>query len=229
MDAIRAERPVKRRSLMNAKTAFRLLITVSAAFVFWMLLNRFALDPDATDFLSHKTNLTRSINLPVWLTMLNVHVVFACLAFVAGAINFASAKFRKYRKLHRILGYVYIVAVLVVCLTSGYMAPFATGGKVVSIAFNLLNIFWIFITVSAYFQIRQGRIENHRRWMIRSYAFCFTNQMIHTLMLLFIGVLGMSYEVGYTTSVVGSIVFLFLAAEWIIRRLQVGGGPVPFQ
>ncbi|MFX3640490.1 MAG: DUF2306 domain-containing protein, partial [Candidatus Pristimantibacillus sp.] len=95
----------------------------------------------------------------------------------------------------RILGYVYVVAVLAVCITSGYMAPFATGGKVVSVAFNLLNIIWIFITANAYLDIRQGRVEDHRRWMIRSYAFCFTNQIIHTLMLLFINALGMSYEV----------------------------------
>ncbi|WP_411836123.1 DUF2306 domain-containing protein [Paenibacillus taichungensis] len=49
--------------------------------------------------------------------------------------------------------------------------------------------------MNAYLHIRQGRVDNHRRWMIRSYAFCFTNQIIHTLMLLFINVLGMSYEV----------------------------------
>ncbi|NEU59993.1 DUF2306 domain-containing protein [Paenibacillus sp. ALJ109b] len=126
--------------LMNTKSAFRLLITVAASFVFWTLLNRFALDPDASVFLSHKTKLIRPMNLPVWLTMLNVHVIFACIAIAAGVINFASAKLRKYRKMHRILGYVYVVAVLAVCITSGYMAPFATGGKVVSIAFNLLNI-----------------------------------------------------------------------------------------
>ncbi|MFE6074211.1 DUF2306 domain-containing protein [Paenibacillus sp. NPDC057886] len=214
---------------MNAKSAFRLLITAAAAFVFWTLLNRFVLDPDASVFLSYKTKLTRQMNLPVWLTMLNVHVIFACIAIAAGAINFANAKLRKYRKTHRILGYVYVVAVLAVCITSGYMAPFATGGKVVSVAFNLLNIIWIFITVNAYLHIRQGRVENHRHWMIRSYAFCFTNQMTHTLMLLFINALGMSYEVGYTASVIGAIIFLFLAAEWIIRRRKAGGSTVSFR
>ncbi|WP_246316976.1 DUF2306 domain-containing protein [Paenibacillus agri] len=154
--------------------------------------------------------------------MLNVHVIFACIAIAAGAINFASAKLRKYRKTHRILSYVYVVAVLAVCITSGYMAPFTTGGKVVSVAFNLLNIIWIFITADAYLDIRQERVENHRRWMIRSYAFCFTNQIIHTLMLLFINAPGMSYEVGYTASVIGTILLLFLAAEWTIRRRKAG-------
>lgn len=66
--------------LMNTKSAFRLLITVAAHFVFWTLLNRFALDPDASVFLSHKTKLIRPMNLPVWLNMLNVHVIFACIA-----------------------------------------------------------------------------------------------------------------------------------------------------
>jgi len=39
------------------------------------------------------------------------------------------------RTFHRINGYVYLISVLIVVITSGYMAPYATGGKAVCIAF----------------------------------------------------------------------------------------------
>lgn len=50
-----------------------------------------------------------------------------------------------------------------------------------SMGFNALNIIWLLITITAIVQIRKKRIIRHRNWMIRSYAFCFTNMGIHLI------------------------------------------------
>jgi uncharacterized membrane protein len=148
---------------------------------------------------------------------LDIHVAAACLAMVAGALNFSVRLRRHNRKLHRATGYVYIAAVLAVCATSGYMAPHATGGRAVSSAFNLMNLVWLAFTAIAFVQIRRKRIAKHREWMIRSYLFCFTNLSIHLLQSVFHGMIGLEYKTGYAISVFGSIALLLLIAEAVVR------------
>lgn len=202
---------------MNRKTPYRIVVAVAAVWIVWTILNRFVFDPAFAEFLSRKTGLDRPIRLPLWLTMVDIHIGFACVALLAGAMNFSGRLLRNYRTLHRVTGYVYIVSVAAVIITSGYLAPYATGGKIVSISFNLLNIVWMAITIAALVQIKRKQIQKHRRWMVRSYAFCFTNQAIHMLLLVFVDLLGMSYANGYAASVIAAIVALFLAAELAIR------------
>jgi uncharacterized membrane protein len=183
-------------------------------------LDNFIIDPGAEEFVSHKTNLKRELNLPVWINVMYVHVVFACVAMAAGLLNFSKQMFEKSRKLHRVTGYVYVVSVLLVVLTSGYMAPYATGGKISSMGFNALNIIWPFITMMAVLQIKKNRIIRHRNWMIRSYAFCFTNMLIHLIATLFHHGFGFSYVTSYTIGVYGSIVLLLVIPAIIIRTYR---------
>ncbi|MBB6734565.1 DUF2306 domain-containing protein [Cohnella zeiphila] len=202
---------------MNGKIFYPVLVVFAAGYVLWTLAAHFAVDPQTSDFLSHKTNLLHPIRLPAWLRVLDFHVASACLAMAAGALNFSERLRRRNRQLHRGTGYVYIAAVLAVCATSGYMAPHATGGRAVSSAFNLLNLVWMAFTVIALVQIKRKRIAKHREWMIRSYLFCFTNLSIHALLSVFHGMIGMTYETGYAISVFGSIALLPLLAEAVIR------------
>jgi uncharacterized membrane protein YozB (DUF420 family) len=110
-------------------------------------------------------------------------------------------------------GYAYVVSVVVV-VTSGYMAPYATGGKPNSMAFNLM---WPAMTIAAIVRIKKKRVDKHRKWMIRSYAFCFTNMFIHAITFVVHEGLNMEYPASYTVGVYGSIVLLLLLAEIVIR------------
>ncbi|MBS5914518.1 MAG: DUF2306 domain-containing protein, partial [Paenibacillus macerans] len=163
------------------KTLYGLLAAASVLFIIYSLVKNYWIDPGAAEFLSHKTGLKRELNLPVWLNVMYIHVAFACIAMAAGLLNFSNRIFEKSRRFHRINGYVYIVSVLLVVLTSGYMAPYATGGRIGSMGFNALNLIWLFITMMALVQIKRKRTTQHRNWMIRSYAFCFTNMLIHLI------------------------------------------------
>lgn len=203
---------------MNRKTTYFIIAALAVGTVLWTLFAHWIQDPRAADFLSHKTGLRRAIRVSAWLRVLDIHVVAACLAVAAGALNFSGRLRRASRRLHRAVGYVYLVCVLAVVITSGYMAPYATGGRLVSSAFNLLNLLWIGLTLTAYIQIRRRRIDLHRRWMIRSYVFCYTNLGIHALSGIFRGLFGWSYKTGYASAVIGTIAVLLLLAEAIVRR-----------
>ncbi|KGP78836.1 MULTISPECIES: DUF2306 domain-containing protein [unclassified Paenibacillus] len=202
-------------------TLYGWLVCVSSLVIVYALVKNYWIDPEASSFLSHKTGLKRELHLPIWLNVMYVHVAFACLAMASGLVNFSNRIFEKSRRFHRINGYVYIVSVVLVVLTSGYMAPYATGGKISSMGFNVLNIIWLFITITALIQIKQKRMIQHRNWMVRSYAFCFTNMLIHLITSLLHQGFGMIFATSYTIGIYGSIALLLFIPEWFIRMKSI--------
>lgn len=209
--------------MKKQKTLYGVLAGITLLFILYALVNNYMIDPGAEGFLSHKTGLKRELNLPVWLNVMYIHVAFACIAMAAGLLNFSKRIFAQSRKFHRLNGYVYFVSVLLVVLTSGYMAPYATGGKISSMGFNALNMIWPFITIMALVQIKKKRIIQHRNWMIRSYAFCFTNMFIHLITSISHQGFGLDYAASYTIGVYGSIVLLLVIPSMIIRTIRRSG------
>ncbi|MCR2805850.1 DUF2306 domain-containing protein [Paenibacillus soyae] len=203
---------------MTRKIPFYALSAVVVfLYILYALINNYILDPGAETFLSYKTDLELELKPRIWLTVMYIHVAFACVAMAAGLVNFSSCTYAKRRRLHRVNGYVYMLSVLIVVLTSGYMAPYATGGKVSSMGFNLLNIYWLIATSTALIHILKKRVEKHRRWMVRSYAFCFTNMLIHLISYVTHEWLGFTYVGGYTIGVYGAIALLLVIPELIFR------------
>jgi uncharacterized membrane protein len=204
---------------MKSKYLYITMIVISLVYILYVTYSNFFYDPLAADFLSHKLKLNHPINIPVWLNVMHIHVVCACLAMVTGAINFSNGILRRNRKLHRLNGYLYVVFIFVVCGTSGFMAPYSTGGRMNSIAFNLVNIIWFAMTITALVQIKRKQVNRHRKWMVRSYAFCFTNMFIHMLTFVFYNGFGLQYDISYTIGVYGTILLNFILAEFVIRTI----------
>src|SRR5207342_2433215 len=75
--------------------------------------------------------------------------------------------------LHRTIGKVYIIAVLISSLASIGLGFFATGGIITSTGFICLGITWFTTTLLAYLEIMKLQVEQHRKLMIYSYAACF--------------------------------------------------------
>jgi len=199
------------------RTFHKVIACMSCMYILYTLITHYIVDPGAETFLSYKTGLEHKLNPSLWLSVMYVHVGFACVSMASGIINLTTRSYDKHRPFHRLNGYVYVISVLLVVLTSGYMAPYATGGKINSMGFNLVNILWLAITVSAIVHIRNKRIIQHRRWMIRSYAFCFTNLLIHLLTFVLHQWIGIAYVTSYTIGLYGTIVLLIAAPEVMIR------------
>jgi uncharacterized membrane protein len=200
------------------------IVYFSAIYILYVLVHNFLVDPGAETFLSHKTDPARELKPQLWLAVLYLHIGFACVSMASGLINFSIHSDEKRRRFHRLIGYIYVSSVVLVVLTSGYMAPYATGGKISSIGYNLLNMLWLVITTTALVHIRNKRVVQHRRWMIRSYVFCYTNLLIHLLTFVLQQIIGISYTTSYTIGLYGAIVLLIVAPEVIFRieksRLQ---------
>lgn len=101
------------------------------------------------------------------------HISFGGLALISGFSQFFPGLRKKRLGLHRTLGKVYVIAVLLSGMAGLGIALKATGGWVSVTGFSLLAIFWLVFTILAYSVIRKGDILQHQKWMIRSYALCF--------------------------------------------------------
>ena len=109
-----------------------------------------------------------------WNAGFYMHITLGGIALLIGWTQF-SVKMRTNKlKLHRRIGKVYVIASLFSAVAGIYIALYATGGIVASLGFICLGITWFYTTLRAYIEIRNGRIENHQKMMIFSYAACFS-------------------------------------------------------
>lgn len=101
---------------------------------------------------------------------LSIHAVFASIALLVGPWQFLPGIRARHLALHRVLGRIYAVAILIAWLASIPIGLHAQTGAVASAGFLTLGLCWIVATGGAVFKVLHGDVLAHRRWMIRSYA-----------------------------------------------------------
>lgn len=94
------------------------------------------------------------------------------VAMVAGAFQFNLKLRFESPRVHRTLGKVYVIAVLVGGAAGGLLAPWSDGGVPAHYGFGMLAVLWVGTALVAWTNARAGDFTAHRAWMIRSYALC---------------------------------------------------------
>ena len=110
---------------------------------------------------------------PVWKSFFYVHISFGGLALLTGWSQFSDKWRRRNLNLHRWMGRIYVVAVLLSGTAGFYIAYFATGGIISVLGFGLLAMCWLYTDVKAYLTIMKTDVPSHKKWMIRNYALTF--------------------------------------------------------
>jgi len=111
------------------------------------------------------------ISIDHWRIAFFIHVYASMWVLFAGFTQFSRRLQKNNPGLHRALGYVYVVDVLLVTGPAGLLMGFyANGGLFSRIAFVLLAILWIYFTAMALIKAKKKDFKAHRNYMIRSYA-----------------------------------------------------------
>jgi len=148
-----------------------LLMTSLALYLFAITWIYFSFRSDV-NFLLVKQEL---VHYWPWRIAFYLHITGAMFALAVGPFQFLTGLRAKYRKTHRIIGYIYVVGILLFAGPSGlFMSFFAEGGVGAKIAFSILSILWVWTTWMGLKTIIQKKIQQHQAWMIRSYALTFT-------------------------------------------------------
>jgi uncharacterized membrane protein len=106
----------------------------------------------------------------VWTWFFYQHVLFGGIAMLTGFSQFSKKLRARNITLHRNLGKIYLVSVLLSGVAGFYIAAYTFGGWPAQLGFVGLALGWLFTTSMAYYRIRQKAIDAHERWMVRSYA-----------------------------------------------------------
>ena len=110
---------------------------------------------------------------PIWNFEFYTHIYLGGIALLIGWTQFVKQLRMKKIDLHRTIGKIYILSVLLSGIAGLYISFYATGGIVAKFGFGTMASIWLFTTIMAYTSIKNKAIEKHQRWMIRSYALTF--------------------------------------------------------
>lgn len=106
-----------------------------------------------------------------WRYSFYVHVFFSPIVIISGLFQFNRWIISNKPKVHRILGYIYVISVLLISAPSALiMAFYANGGRVAQTSFVILTLCWILFTWIAFQKAKKGNYTSHVKWMLRSYA-----------------------------------------------------------
>lgn len=95
-----------------------------------------------------------------------LHIFAAPLTIFAGILQFS---LNRKAKLHRLSGYVYLVAVVFASISGFFMSFKSIGGFVSGISFLILACLWIYFTARSFTEIKKGNFEKHKEFMTRSF------------------------------------------------------------
>jgi uncharacterized membrane protein len=123
-------------------------------------------------FLVHSDDPHWSHYRQIWMWLLPHGLAGAC-ALLLAPMQFSDRLRKRYLKLHQVVGYIYVGAVLIAA-PMGFFTQFIqeSAGMPRSFSFAALTqaSSWIITTLVALVLIRQGKITQHRQWMTRSFS-----------------------------------------------------------
>jgi uncharacterized membrane protein len=101
------------------------------------------------------------------------HGLAAACALFLGPLQFSDRLRRRFAKVHRVMGRFYVAGVLVgapLGIYIQYFEEYMGGSRSFTLAAAADAAVWIFTTSVAMAFILQGKVQQHRQWMTRSFA-----------------------------------------------------------
>jgi len=159
MSSVAAAPAVRARSRSQKKLVFFAIFFAVTAFVTYMK-NAQIFQP-TSDIARH---------FAPGMMFLIPHAIFAGLALAMGAFQFSNRLRARYLRVHRVMGYIYVICVFI---GAPMAIPLAMKvGTPVLVAASVAQSFgWMVCTGIALYCIRTGNVQQHRRWMMRGYPF----------------------------------------------------------
>ena len=157
-----------------------------------------------------------------------VHALGGMLFGLLGPLQFAGVLKRRFGRLHRITGRIFVVCGLMLGLSSlRLLAEFPDGSTWVLVSARLVaGLAMSGALIWATFAIWRGNVAQHRAWMIRAYAIGMGPATISFIMLPIFLITGEAPK-GYAADMlfVVSWGINIAIAEWAIRRGQIRPKP----
>ena len=99
-----------------------------------------------------------------------IHVFTGIVAIILGPFQFMRSIRSKRMPLHRTMGKVYLVAILISGTCGIYLSLTSRVNLAYAMGLFFLSVSWLVSAYLAYISVRRKNIEQHKEWMLRSYT-----------------------------------------------------------
>ena len=169
-----------------------------------------------TDFLVTKQSI---IHITHWRYAFYLHVCTSIFVLFLGIFQFIHRLAYGYKKVHRLIGLIYVVVVVCLSGPSGLiMGYYANGGIYARISFMTLSLLWIGFTAWAYLLALRRDIVSHQGYMVRSYALTLSAVTLRSYAYILPAFIHMSGRDEYILIAWMSWVPNLIIAEFLIRK-----------
>ena len=204
---------------MRIQLFFRVVLLLALAF-FSCLMLRLSLPYTAmrsdVDFLQTKQNV---YHIGYWRVSFYIHVFTSSLTLIAGFTQFNPWILRRFPRVHRMMGWIYLVIVAGISGPAAFMmALHANGGLPARASFTLLSFLWVLFTCFAGWQVVRRRFASHGAFMFRSYALTLSaiTLRLYTFSSAYLHLAATPRDIYITTAWLSWVPNLIIA-EWLIR------------
>jgi uncharacterized membrane protein len=159
---------------MSYPTANQRKLLLAGALLVGLALALWFLNRDATQYLTLKPANFTPYYWPRRYGLL-LHITGGFFALMVGLVQIWLGLTGRTKRLHRSLGRLYVLGVILGSAGAFYMATTFPPPLAAVYASGLwgLGIAWVITTSRAYIAVRRGDYAAHRAWMIRSYVVTF--------------------------------------------------------
>ena len=204
---------------MRLKNIYRIGLLLALAF-FSFLMVRLSLPytemRSDVDFLQTKQNV---YHIGYWRYSFYIHVFTSSLVLIAGFTQFNAYILRRYPRIHRAMGWTYLVTVVGISGPAAFMmALHANGGLPARTSFTLLSVLWLAFTFWAGWLAVRRRFIDHGAYMFRSYSLTLSaiTLRIYTYLSVFLPLHASPRDIYITTAWLSWVPNL-IVAEMLIR------------
>jgi uncharacterized membrane protein len=150
------------------------------------------------------------------------HIAASAIALAIGPFQLSTRLRTRRLELHRWMGRVYIISVIVGSCSAIALATKSMGGVPAHVGFGLLGGLWVLTATLAYQRIKVYDIADHRRWMIRSYSLAFAAVMLRIYLPIAVTVMRIPFDQAYAAIAwLCWVPNLILAEWWFLRKVPI--------
>lgn len=149
------------------------------------------------------------------------HIVLGITATIIGPFQFMPKIRNNYLKIHRKLGRVYIICVILSGISGMYLATTSDVNLPYAVGLFGLGFTWSVSAIMAFVSIKNKKIELHKDWMIRSYVITFAFVSFR-----FVEDILMALEIGSREEVLVLMSWACWAIPLFIAEIFIQGGKI---
>ena len=125
------------------------------------------LDPD-------RARLAPLPDHPLFYPLLVTHIFLGSIVLLAACLQVWPWLRQTHPRVHRWTGRTYVAALIPAAICAIIISPLAGRGPNAAVANTTLGVLWLIFTVRGFLAARGRRFDEHREWMLRSFALSFS-------------------------------------------------------